>query len=399
MAYNQDMAASNPYPEREGNTFRLLAGAENFLPVMELAIHRARRFVLFEQYLMSSGEIADRFLDAFAGCVQRGVPVYMLIDHFGARGLTASDRLRIIHAGISILFYNPAYLSHFFRGLPRNHCKVLLIDGELAYTGGAGITDDYVSNEFRPAWFDVMVEMRGPVVVDWQEQFVHVWQHWDGAIDLPEVEVEKAGGQRGRLAVSLRGLRKYIRRSLLFRIRHATERAWLGTAYWIPSRKILWALRAAKRRGADVRLLLPGPFNDHPAVYHAGQRYYHYLLRHGIRIFEYQPAFMHAKFYLCDTWCSIGSCNIDRWGLRWNLEANLESDDAALCTDVETCFNEAFAQAKEITLEAWLKRPASSRLREWLLNYVDLMMERYSLRREARRIHARDRIGEPSKKP
>jgi phosphatidylserine/phosphatidylglycerophosphate/cardiolipin synthase-like enzyme len=86
---------------------------------------------------------------------------------------------------------------------------------------------------------------------------------------------------------------------------------------------------------------------------------------------------------------------MDRWGLRWNLEANLESDDAALCADIEACFSEAFAQAKEITLEAWLKRPASARLREWLLSYVDLMMERYSLRREARRIHARERISEP----
>ncbi len=393
------MATRNPYPEREGNAFRLLAGADAFLPVMELAIHRARRFVLFEQYLISSGDVADRFIAAFAGCVQRGVPVYMLIDHFGARGLSVADRQRITDAGIFLLFYNPAFFSHFFRGLPRNHCKVLLIDGELAYTGGAGITDDYASNESRPAWFDVMVEIRGPVAADWQAQFIHVWQHWDGDIKLPDMLIEQTGEQCGRLVVSLRGLRKFIRQALLLRTRRASEKVWLGTAYWIPGRKMLWALRAAKRRGADVRLLLPGPINDHPAVYHAGHRYYHYLLRHGVRIFEYQPAFMHGKFYLCDAWCSIGSCNMDRWGLRWNLEANLESGDAGLCTDVEACFSAAFAQSREITLDDWLQRPRKDRIREWLLGYVDLMMERYTLSREARRIHARSRLSEPSKKP
>jgi len=393
------MAMRNPYPEREGNEFRLLAGADAFLPVMELAIHRAKQFVLFEQYLISSGHVADRFIDAFAGCVQRGVPVYMLIDHFGARALSHADRQRITDAGIELIFYNPAFFSHFFRSLPRNHCKVLLIDGEVAYTGGAGITDDYEAQGSTLPWKDVIVEMRGPIIGDWQDQFVYVWRHWDGEISLPETIGEQAGGQRGRLAVSLRGLRKFLRLSLLSRIRDASGRAWLGTAYWIPSRKMLWALRAAKRRGVDVRLLLPGEINDHPAVYHAGHRYYHYLLRHGIRIFEYQPAFMHAKLYLCDDWCSIGSCNMDRWGLRWNLEANLESDDAALCAETEALFSKAFAQSREITLADWLQRPARDRLREWLLGYIDLMIERYGGSREARKIQAKSPVTDPSKNP
>ena len=391
------MVKRNPYPERDANAFRLLAGAEAFLPAMELAILRAKRFVLFEQYLISSGHVANRFIDAFANCVQRGVPVYMLIDHFGARGLSTADRQRITDAGIKLLFYNPAYLSQFFRGLPRNHCKALLVDGEVAYTGGAGITDDYEAHGSSPPWQDVIVEMHGPIVADWQDQFTFVWRHWDGEIDLPAAAMRPAGEQRGRLVVSLRGLHKFIRLSLLARIRKSGSRAWLATAYWIPTRKMLWALRAAKRRGVDVRLLLPGEINDHPAVYHAGHRYYHYLLRNGIRIFEYQPAFMHAKHYLCDDWCSIGSCNMDRWGLRWNLEANLESDDGKLCSETEALFSKAFAQSKEITLDEWRKRPTKARLREWLLGYIDLMIERYGVTREARKIQAKDPSGHPTK--
>ena len=379
----------NPYPERDGNSFRLLAGADAFLPVMELAIHRARHYLLFEQYLISSGAVATRFIDAFAAAVQRGVAVYMLIDHFGARGLSDSDRQRIESAGIELLFYNPAYLSRFFRGLPRNHCKALLVDGELAFSGGAGISDDYEPNDSRPPWHDLIIEMRGPVVGDWQSQFVTLWQHWDDKIQLPEIKqpeieapetaVGPSKGQLGQLTVSLRGMRKFIRRSLLIQTRSAADRVWLGTAYYLPGRRVLWALRAAKRRGADVRLLLPGEINDHPTVYHAGRRYYHRLLRQGIRIFEYQPAFMHAKLYLCDHYCSIGSCNMDRWGLRWNLEANLESRDPALCREAEAFFIDAFEHSKEITLDAWLKRPLKHRIREWLFGYIDLMLERFGI--------------------
>ena len=373
---------SNPYPEREGNNFALLAGAGAFLPAMELAVHRARRFVLFEQYLISSGEVTDRLIEAFAECVQRGVPVYMLLDHFGARGLSAADRRRIAHAGIALVFYNPAYLRHFFRGLPRNHCKVLIVDGELAYTGGAGITDDYAARgEIRP-WHDTVVEMRGPVVADWQRLFAHVWQRWDGNLDLPETAAWRAGEQSGQLVPSLRGMRKFVRKSLLAHIRHVSDRVWLATAYWLPGRAVLRALRAAKRRGVDVRLLLPGKINDHPTVYFAGRRYYHFLLRHGIRIFEYQPAFMHAKLYLCDDYCSIGSSNMDRWGLRWNLEANLESSDAGLCAEAEEFFSDGFAHAREITLRAWLRRPLRNRLREWLFGYIDLLIERFGVNRD-----------------
>jgi phosphatidylserine/phosphatidylglycerophosphate/cardiolipin synthase-like enzyme len=383
------MAIRNPYPERDGNRFRLLAGADAFLPVMELAIHRARHYVLFEQYLISSGSVANRFIDAFSACVQRGVKVYMLIDHFGARSLSAADRQRITDAGIALLFYNPAYLSHFFRGLPRNHCKVLLIDGELAYSGGAGITDDYEARGSSLPWHDVIVEMRGPVVADWQNHFVRIWQRWDDEIHLaeirpleikpPETAVGQVGGQRGRLSVSLRGRRKFIRISLLSQLKEASERAWLGTAYYLPGPQMLWALRAAKRRGVDVRLLLPGEINDHPTVYHAGRRYYHRLLRQGIRIFEYQPAFMHAKLYLCDNYSSIGSCNMDRWGLRWNLEANLESSDQELSKEAESFFTEAFEHSKEITLDAWLQRPLKHRIREWLFGYLDLIIERFGV--------------------
>jgi len=379
------MAAHNPFPVRGGNSFRLLTGADTLIPAMEEALRSARRYVLLEQYLVSSGAMTDSFMDALIACTQRKVPVYMLLDHFGSRELSSADRRRLRNAGVSLAFYNPAHLTHFLRGLTRNHGKILLIDGELAFTGGAGISDDYQIGNMQQPWFDIVVEMRGPIVGDWQRLFMRSWQRWADPIDVPPVASREAGEQRGRVAVSLRGLKKFVRRSLLLRIGHASDHVWLATAYWLPGRTMLRALRSASRRGVDVRLLLPGPINDHPTVYHAGHRYYHYLLRNGIRIFEYQPAFMHAKLYVCDRWLSVGSCNMDRWGLRWNLEANLESNDVALCAEAEGFFSATFEQSTEITLEAWRERPVANRLREWLFGYIDLIIERFGVNREMRK--------------
>lgn len=379
------MALRNPYPDRDGNAFRLLSGSGAFLPAMLQAIREARHYVLLEQYLVTPGEVAGQVIDALCACAQRGVRVCMMIDHFGGHALIAGERKRIVDAGIELLFYNPVRLNRFLRNLPRNHCKQLLIDGRLAYTGGAGISDQYLAIKGRPAWYDLVVEMRGPVVADWQAKFLRTWGQWGGLAEIPQQSIPAAGDQCGRLSPSFRGLKKFVKKSLFYRIRHASDRIWLGTAYFLPSRSMLRALRAASRRGVEIRLLLPGPINDHPTVYHAGHRYYHFLLRHGIRIFEYHPSFMHAKFYLCDAWCSVGSCNMDRWGLRWNLEANLESGDPALCGEVEAAFQEAFAESHEITLESWLRRPLRHRFEEWLFGYLDLIIERYGTYRELRR--------------
>ncbi len=373
------MPARNPFPPRDGNAFRLLAEPETYLTEMELAIHRAKHYVLLEQYLVNSGALAQRFFDALIAARQRGVKVLMLIDHFGARGLSGSDRDRLQQHGIIMGWYNPTGLHNPLRSLLRNHRKLLLVDGERAFTGGSAISDAYLPGGSQPPWHDVMLEMQGPVVTDWQTLFMQTWRRWHDEIELPAPATLPAtsGTQSARLSPSFRGLRKFIRHAFLRQTRMARERVWLATAYFLPNRRMLRSLRLARRRGVDVRLLLPGPINDHPIVYHAGRRYYGQLLRAGVRIFEYQPAFLHAKLFLCDGYGSVGSCNLDRWGLRWNLEANLESEDMDFCHELRTFFESTLQQSQEISLAEWQARPASQRFREWLFGYVDLILERF----------------------
>ncbi len=144
-----------------------------------------------------------------------------------------------------------------------------------------------------------------------------------------------------------------------------------ATPYFLPTRKVRRALMRAARRGIEVRLLLTGQRTDHPAVRYAGHRYYPRLLRAGVRIFEYEPRFLHAKMVLVDDWVSIGSCNFDHWNLRWNLEANLEAFHPSLCQAVAQCFEQDFAQSKEITLVDFQNRPLPLRLYQRLWGWLD----------------------------
>ncbi len=388
------MTAGGHFPLRQGNRFALLVDAEEFYPAMLNAIACARHYVLFEQYIMASGRIADRFIDALIAASGRGVLVFVQLDHFGVRQFAQSDRERLRRSGVNLIFYNPAYFPHIRRGLPRNHRKILIVDGRTAFTGGACISDDYdpAAESGQRPWHDTMVRIEGPVVADWQTLFVDNWRDVTGDLpNLPDAgSPQPVGGQIGRLATSRPGRPKQLKRSFRRQVIASGERVWIATAYFLPSRDLLRALRRAAARGADVRLMAPGPISDHPAVRYSSHRYYRYLLRNGIRIFEYQPRFLHAKVYLCDNWVSIGSCNMDRWNLHWNIEANQEIIDDGFASTVAAFFETDFSDCHEIRLSDWMARPWHERQLEWLWGYVDRLLERIR--------HKRDRPRRPGQK-
>ncbi len=378
-----DVLLGPRFQEKGGNRFELLVDAIQFYPAMLAAINNARHYILFEQYIMSSGHVADRFIEALAAAVERGVEVYVQLDHFGIRHLAESDRERMQQCGIRLAFFNPAYFPHIRRGLPRNHRKLIIVDGQVCFTGGYCISNEYdpTAASEAPAWHDVVVRIEGPVIADWQELFSENWQELTGQPpELPDIVTPSVAGiQTGMVTTSRPRRPKGLKRMFIRHVRNSHKRVWIATAYFVPSRKILRMLRRAVSRSVDVRLLLPGSINDHPAVRFAGCRYYHYLLRHGVRIFEFQPRFMHAKVYLCDDWASVGSCNMDRWNLHWNLEANQEVHDTGFAASVASLFETDFGYSHEVTLSEWLRRPWHERLREWLWGHADLWLERFSI--------------------
>ena len=167
---------------------------------------------------------------------------------------------------------------------------------------------------------------------------------------------------------------------MLFRstrhITHARHRVWFATAYFVPRWRIRRALKRAAKSGIDVRLLLPGPITDHPAVRYISHRLYGRLMKNGVRIFEYQPRFFHAKSVLCDDWVAIGSSNFDRWNLRWNLEANQEIIDEVVARQAKEMFEQDFSNSVEYSYEQWYRRSWFKRLLQWFWKQVEILSQK-----------------------
>jgi len=368
-----------PFPWHDGNQGIVHRNGDAFFPAMLQAIAEAREFVLLEMYLVESGRVATGFIDALVAAAGRGVKVWLLFDAFGSLGLAGHDAGRLSHANLQLAYFNPFRLRQLFHldRLFRDHRKLLVVDGKCAFVGGTGLTDD-----FDPAvspqsyWRETMVEMQGPVVADWVELFRQVWRRATRR-ELPlagAVHAAPAGALRCRVASSCAPVHREIKRSFIVYARRARERIWLVTPYFVPSSKIRRTLRSAARNGVDVRVLVPGAFSDHPLVTRIGRRFYPRLLLSGVRIFEYQPRFLHYKAVLCDNWLSLGSANFDRWNLRWNLEANQEILDAGFAGRFAGMFADDCTEAAEISLAEVQKFSWPERMLYWFWGRLDQLI-------------------------
>jgi phosphatidylserine/phosphatidylglycerophosphate/cardiolipin synthase-like enzyme len=378
------------FPWRSGHRFRLLVDGREFYTAMLERIVEAQRYVLLEMYLFESGRVADRFIDALIEAGKRGVRVYLLLDAFGSLRLRKKDRQRLVNSGIHLTFYNPLRTLRLHRNLFRNHRKLLVVDGLVAYTGGSGITDVFDPGELPDGfWHEIMIEVRGPNVTDWEALFAESWQRWTESpleTEPPPQPPFFPDGSAGRVVVHGHAMTpSEIIRSYVRHIRKAKQRVWLATAYFVPPWKLRRALRRSARQGVDVRLMLPGPHTDLPWVRHISSRFYERLMRNRIRVFEYQPRFLHTKVLLCDGWLSTGSCNADRWNYRWNLEANQELRDPDLIRKTKALFEADFGYCREFDYELWRGRPWYRKLRENLWGWVESLLQWFSSLKRHRR--------------
>ncbi|MFA5678949.1 MAG: phosphatidylserine/phosphatidylglycerophosphate/cardiolipin synthase family protein [Pseudomonas sp.] len=365
--------AAPTYPWREDNNFLLMMDGGCFFPHLLEAMEQAQQSIDIELYLVESGHSADRVTEILIGAVARGVRVRCLFDGVGSRGLQDADRERLRQGGVDLRFYNPLNLWGGRANLHRDHRKLIVIHDQAAYIGGAGFTDDFCipDEDGHCLWHEQMLQVTGPVVADWVLAFEQQWR----ATERPRGRAQKAPrrvrlpprpeGNDGLARVSLTDGRNHreLVHALLANIARAERQVWLATPYFVPGWRIRRALMRAARRGVDVRLLLCGEVTDHPSVRYAGQRYYRRLLAAGVRIYEYQPRFLHLKTVLVDDWVSLGSSNFDRWTLHWNLEANQNIVDTRMAGTVEQSFATDFAESREWTLSDWLALPWRHRLK------------------------------------
>jgi cardiolipin synthase len=378
-AWDAEQFTTTGWPWRTGNAFRLLDGGAEFFPAMLAAIDAASRSVLLEMYLVRSGVMVTQFVAALTAAAQRGARVCVVFDGFGALRLSRADRRRLLAGGVELRFFNPLRLAKRLGNLLRDHRKLLVCDERVAFVGGTGLTDDFAPGGRRGPWREVMVQIEGRVVGDWQRAFARIWRRCGAELNLPAAAVTApaSGSAAGRLSLSEARQRSVLANGVIHRIDAAVTRVWIMSAYFVPSRRFRKALRRAARRGVDVRLLMPGARTDHPWVRHAARRFYGKMLRNAVKIYEYQPHMLHAKVILCDDWVSVGSSNLDRWSLRWNLEANQEVADTRFADEAAALFERDFLVSRAISRHYWRQRAWLDRLREQIAGAFDRQLDRW----------------------
>lgn len=394
VKWRQRIQVQAEYPWRDDTYISVFHDGEAIYARLLECFAQAQSHIFIELYWFESGEAAQRFIQSLRAAVARGVSVYCLFDDIGSLGLTQKDRDQMRASGIHLVFYNPVQTRAIFHNLRRDHRKAFVVDGTHAFVGGPGVADDFLARPGKMSWRDVLFELRGPIVQDFITYFVQFWHKCSGqSLLLPSLKQDSFGDPdandvraqpncaAARLVLGFGERRQHIKMNGLKAVRRANREVWFFTGYFYPSWKLRRALRQAAARGVQVRLLLPGALSDHPFFAEAGRYYYRYLLAHGVKIFEYQPQFLHMKMLLCDDWVSFGSSNQDRWNQRWNLEANVEVADANFVKALREEFLPDFERAEVISSAQWLGRPWWQRLRTYLFYRVSLAMELWLSRR------------------
>jgi cardiolipin synthase A/B len=314
----------------------------------------ARTSIAFEQYILSDDVCGRRFADVLMERARRGVRVRVLCDMLGSLSFyngALPDRMRA--AGCDVRFYNPLSpwrMNHMPSWSRRDHRKIAVIDDRTAFVGGVCI------DETMREWRDTHVGIEGPVVVEVRDAFDRLWDHVGGLGRRP---VRRSIGldDMAFLTNEPHIHRNPIYRQFLVAIARARHYIYLTTPYYVPDHRFFRHLRRARRRGVDVRLLMPET-SDHYLVHLASRSYWGPALKAGIRVFAYRPTIIHSKtIVIDDRWSTVGSSNLDYLSFFGNQEGNLIATMPDFALDLKQQFLDDLEDAREVTLEEWKNRP------------------------------------------
>lgn len=363
-----------------GNEVTLLSDGPASHESMLKAIEQATDHVNLEFYIFQDDEAGRRFADALLRKRSQGVAIHMIYDAVGSMETPREFFQRLRAAGIQVLEFNPVnplVARTGWRLNHRDHRKLLIVDGRIAFTGGVNVSGVY-SDGSEPAsedrknqleWRDINVRLEGPVVAGLQRLFLQTWQKQRGE-PLPArnwfPELKPVGKHPARvIASSPDDAVPAIYVSLVSAIHNATRSVHITMAYFAPDPQTLKALKEAAARGVEVTLVLPS-FTDFWGILYAGRSHYAELLEGGVGIHERQDRLLHAKTAVIDgIWATVGSSNIDWRSFLHNDELNVVVLGEEFARQMEAEFRRDLAASKRITAEAWQRRPLSWRVREW----------------------------------
>ncbi len=356
------------------NRFDVLTNGDQLIPAMLEAIRGAKRRISFETYIYDVGKVPDMFTTALEEAARRGVRVHMVVDAVGGSSMDDEHIERLEAAGVRIARFNPPSWHSFEELNYRTHRKILVVDGEIGFTGGAGIADHWLGNARNPEeWRDTHFRMFGPIVRILEAGFYENFIEAAGEV-APELDgtIEEKNTEGGSFVIrsSPTGGANELKRLYLLAIASARKTVDITTPYFVTDESSRWAFADAAKRGVKVRLLVEGNLTDAMPVKYASRDAYELLLGQGIEIYEYQPTMMHTKTFIVDGMMSIfGSANFDNRSLELNDELNVAVTSKDLAGRLLEDFEQDLRVSRRLDLETWKKRSFLQRTRENFWSY------------------------------
>jgi cardiolipin synthase A/B len=368
------------------NRVDVFTNGAQFYPAMRDAIRAAQTSVNLEAYIFQPGEAADMLVDAMVERAQAGVEVRLVVDAIGSARLRGQVVHRLLEAGCQLSFYQPMTWYRLHRLNNRTHRELLVVDGWVAFTGGAGVADWWLKpspaslrtrfgellrarrpQRMAPTWRDTMARVEGPIVAALQGVFAENWleccgeiltgpRHWPTLRAAGPTEAMLVKSSPSDRATSSRVVFQML-------IEGAVSEIDISTPYFLPDRALRRALVRASQRGVHVRVNVPGRVTDQRLVRLASRRMYRELLAGGVRIYEYRPAMTHVKCLMVDgVWTLVGTTNVDNRSFEHNDEVNLAFRERAVTERLRRDFEADVAASDEVTLDAWHARSPFEKL-------------------------------------
>ena len=370
------VAGASGSPFLAGNSLELLNNGDAFYPPMLAAIEGAEHSITIEAYIYWAGEIGNVFARALAERAKAGCRVTILLDAIGSASIGSEIQEVLEAGGCQVAWYNPIRWYTLGRFNNRTHRKSLIVDGEVAFTGGAGIADHWRGNARGPdEWRDMQIRLEGPAVVPLQTGFAHNWQQTTGEL-LSGDAYYPIIGRRGPLAVqtllsSPETGASNVRTMYYLSIVCARESIYIANPYFVPDPVAIETLIDAKQRGVDVRIMVSGIRNDNWLARHNSVRLFGRLLAAGIEIQEFNRTMLHHKTMVVDgRWVTLGTANFDNRSFALNEESNVCFFDRALAAQLHDLFMDDLKGCEEVRLERWRRRGILARAQEVLAAFL-----------------------------
>jgi cardiolipin synthase len=365
-----------------GNKVKLLVDGPATYDAMLRAIRNAKDHINLETFIFEDDEVGRKFADLLLQKQAEGVQVNLIYDSAGGLRTPAAFFQRLRDGGVQTLEFNPVNPLKARRSwvlIHRDHRKILIVDGSVAFTGGVNISRVYSSSSFsrqqhqrniQGAWRDTQVQIEGLAVAEFQKLFLDTWEREQGPELLKRnyfptlkregndlVEVIGSTPDQGNRTTYLMYVSAFI---------YAENFIHLTNSYFVPDEQTVKALTNAAQRGVEVKIILPG-ISDELTVSYAGRSHYTRLLKSGVKLYEHRDAMLHAKTAVIDgVWSTVGSTNMDLWSFLRNDEVNAVILGRDFATEMEALFQQDIANSNQIILEQWKKRPFGDRMKEWL---------------------------------